>query len=359
LVSTTINEKKHEVVMDTHNQSRRARATNPLVSVVIPTRGRSEIVCRAVRSALDQTFRSVEVIVVVDGEDPVTVRALESLGDSRVQILALVESQGGSEARNIGVRAARGNWIAFLDDDDEWLPHKLEEQVRVGRSETGQSVLITCRRFNREPGQPDEIAPWRLPWPNEDISEYMFCPSDGRRQTSGPQTSGYLGTRKLFFDLPFTPGLKCHQDWDWYLRAMRHESTVSRMLEEPLYIMHKERERPSMTQQARWETSLNWANSRKNLMTQRAFKSFLIHDCMYRCEITRGRLWVFQKLLAACRASGDLGIGDVLAAAKWYLFRPALRLRLRGFTKRLRAVRSASFVNRTAAGRPRTQESQG
>jgi hypothetical protein len=195
-----------------------------------------------------------------------------------------------------------------------------------------------------------------LPWPGEDISEYMFCPSDGRRQTSGPQTSGFLGTRKLFIDLPFTRGLKCHQDWDWYLRAMRHEGNLSRMLEEPLYVMHKEQRRPSMTQQARWEISLAWANSRKDQITPRAFKCFLIHDCMYRCDITRGRFRVFQRLLAACRDRGDLRAGDVLAAIKWYFFRPALRLRLRDLTKRMRAMRSAGVQHRTSSGQPATQE---
>ncbi len=102
-----------------------------LVSAVIPTRGRPELLRRAVRSALAQTLREIEVVVVIDGEDSATKRALQELAheDGRVRVVALATSVGGSDARNRGVDAASGEWIAFLDDDDEWLPGKLQAQI--------------------------------------------------------------------------------------------------------------------------------------------------------------------------------------------------------------------------------------
>ena len=83
----------------------------PLVSAVIPTRNRPLLVCRAVRSALDQTFGAIEVVVVVDGPDPETEKALNSIADSRLRMIALPNNVGGGEARNVGVRAAKGNTL--------------------------------------------------------------------------------------------------------------------------------------------------------------------------------------------------------------------------------------------------------
>src|SRR5687768_2514241 len=92
---------------------------NPAVSVVIPTRARPELVRRAVRSALDQTLRDIEVVVVVDGPDPPTRQTLADIDDSRLRVVELAERGGAPAARNAGVRHARGRWTALLDDDDE------------------------------------------------------------------------------------------------------------------------------------------------------------------------------------------------------------------------------------------------
>jgi glycosyltransferase involved in cell wall biosynthesis len=104
-----------------------------LVSAVIPTRGRPDMVLRAARSALSQTLREMEVVVVLDGKDSATESVLEKLAktDVRFRFIVLGASVGGSDARNRGVECARGQWVAFLDDDDEWLPGKLEAQYEL------------------------------------------------------------------------------------------------------------------------------------------------------------------------------------------------------------------------------------
>ena len=94
----------------------------PVVSAVIPTRNRPELLCRAVRSVLSQTIRDIECIVVIDGPDMATVNALREIADARLSVMELPENVGGCEARNLGARAAKGEWVALLDDDDEWLP---------------------------------------------------------------------------------------------------------------------------------------------------------------------------------------------------------------------------------------------
>jgi glycosyltransferase involved in cell wall biosynthesis len=313
------------------------RAMEPLVSAVIPTRNRPVLVRRAVMSALNQSYSNLEVVVVVDGLDPITVEELQALAEPRLRVIALTENVGGSEARNIGVRESRGEWIALLDDDDEWFCDKIARQMSARPEGGPRHCLIACRCVARNQSEADVVVPRRFPEVNEDVSEYMFYSSDGQHHACGPQTSGYVGTRELFLDVPFAKGLPCHQDWDWYLRAMRDEATVAVMMEEPLYILHVETQRPRMTQVARWQLSLEWVESRRALFTPRAYTSFLINECMYRCDERRNRAQVFRELLSRCRKSASFSIGDLLMLVKWYVFRPSRRMALRGFIKRVRA----------------------
>jgi glycosyltransferase involved in cell wall biosynthesis len=108
----------------------------PLVSVVIPTFNRGRQVEAALRSVLAQTYPEFEVIVVDDGSTDGTGHALQTLisqedCNSRRVRYFFRRNQGQSAARNMGIEKARGEWVAFLDSDDIWLPEKLEWQVRA------------------------------------------------------------------------------------------------------------------------------------------------------------------------------------------------------------------------------------
>jgi glycosyltransferase involved in cell wall biosynthesis len=101
----------------------------PLVSVIIPTYNRADTVRRSIDSALEQTYRPIEVIVVDDGSTDATREVLVGYGD---RIRPIYQANGGpSVARNTGVAAARGEFIAFLDSDDTWKPAKIDRQVRL------------------------------------------------------------------------------------------------------------------------------------------------------------------------------------------------------------------------------------
>lgn len=103
----------------------------PLVSVIIPTHNRAEMLNRAIRSVLNQTFEDFEMIVVSDGSKDNTEQVVKSFDDSRIRFLKHETLRGASAARNTGLRAAQGEYIAFLDDDDEWMANKLEVQTPV------------------------------------------------------------------------------------------------------------------------------------------------------------------------------------------------------------------------------------
>src|SRR3712207_3634410 len=101
--------------------------TTPLLSVVIPTWNRARLVCEAVASALAQGAEgSVEVVVVDDGSTDGTCDALASRFGDSVRVLRTEGRRGPGAARNLGVRASRGELIGFLDSDDLWLEGKLD-----------------------------------------------------------------------------------------------------------------------------------------------------------------------------------------------------------------------------------------
>jgi glycosyltransferase involved in cell wall biosynthesis len=102
----------------------------PDVSTVIPTRDRAGLLARTLRSALSQRGVDLEVIVVDDGSTDDTANVVRSADDPRVRLIDHDRAAGVSTARNSGIEAARGTWIAFLDDDDLWAPTKLARQLR-------------------------------------------------------------------------------------------------------------------------------------------------------------------------------------------------------------------------------------
>ncbi|HTS19485.1 MAG TPA: glycosyltransferase family A protein [Verrucomicrobiae bacterium] len=121
----------------------------PSVSVIIPTFNRERCVGRAVDSVLAQTFQDIEVIVVDDGSTDSTTNVLSRFGN-RIRLIRQ-ENRGVSSARNTGIRAASGKWLAFLDSDDEWHPRKLERQVDCLNRSSAEVCFTRCVRKGGEP----------------------------------------------------------------------------------------------------------------------------------------------------------------------------------------------------------------
>jgi glycosyltransferase involved in cell wall biosynthesis len=121
----------------------------PEVSVIIPTYNRVNLLNRAINSVLTQTFSDFELIVVDDSSEDNTKTFVETLKDLRIRYICHDKNRGAAAARNTGIRMSKGEYIAFLDSDDEWLPEKLEKQIskfeesdyKVGVVYSGLSVF--------------------------------------------------------------------------------------------------------------------------------------------------------------------------------------------------------------------------
>jgi glycosyltransferase involved in cell wall biosynthesis len=131
------------------HQGTNAEANRPAISVIIPAYNAAATIETAVRSALDQTYPAAEVIVVDDGSTDATAE-LVSRNHPGVRLLRQ-ENRGCGQARNTGARAATGEWLAFLDADDAWLPQKLERQAA---HTAGPGVAVVSARSRKKSGEP-------------------------------------------------------------------------------------------------------------------------------------------------------------------------------------------------------------
>lgn len=183
----------------------------PSVSVVIPARDAEETLANAVRSALGQTHSPLEVIVVDDCSTDRTADIAASFGNDRVRFAKLDVHSGAAAARNAGIEIARGEWIAFLDADDEWLPEKLEKQVLLTRPDT---TLISCASNEFSPEGKDlgdtcgglAIATGREAWKSLLAANFVSTPTVLARRSDLLALEG------------FDSSLKVGEDQDMWIR---------------------------------------------------------------------------------------------------------------------------------------------
>ena len=120
----------------------------PLISVVIPTLDRPELAQGAIKNVLDQSYDNLEVIVVEDGSTSTVDEFISGLGDNRVIYASHETNRGLGATRNTGMSLAKGEYIAFLDDDDRWLENKIRLQVDIMKKCGNNKTMVYC--FNTQ-----------------------------------------------------------------------------------------------------------------------------------------------------------------------------------------------------------------
>jgi glycosyltransferase involved in cell wall biosynthesis len=184
------------------------------VSVIVPTRNRSALLAMTLRSVLRQRDVDLEVIVVDEASTDDTPAMLAALGDARVRVIRHETPHGVSSARNRGAADARGEWLAFLDDDDLWAPDKLGRQLYAALANgcdwvyTGAVVIDTEHRIVRvqRPLPPDTIVTALL--------RYDAIPGGGSNVVVRRTTWRRTG--------PFDTRLRNTEDWEMWIRLAKH-----------------------------------------------------------------------------------------------------------------------------------------
>ena len=207
------------------------REKEPFVSVILPTHNRYTELGKAMQSVLDQTYDKLELIVVSDGSTDETERVVKDFSDARVRFIRSEKNGGLAYARNMGIREAHYDLIAFHDDDDLWRPEKLEKQVKTLLDAGEGTGFCYCEmKFIRLDGKTVLYVP-RREISTVRKSGYLY-PELLRRNFIGGPT---LLVRKECFDTLgfFDERLAIFEDWDMVLRLSKKYDAA--FVPEPLY----------------------------------------------------------------------------------------------------------------------------
>ncbi|MEM6400040.1 MAG: glycosyltransferase family 2 protein, partial [Cyanobacteria bacterium P01_D01_bin.116] len=276
--------------------------------------------------------QNIEVIVVIDGIDKDTSLTLGEIDDSRLQIIELSINQGACFARDFGSKSAIAEWVAFLDDDDEWIPQKLELQLVAAKASDYKFPIISNYLIAKTP-QGESIWPRRLPKKSEPISEYLFVRNSLFMGEGLIQTSTLLTKKELLQKVPFDNHLKKHQDWDWILRAISIEGAGLEFVPKILSIWNLEGTGRSLSKSFSWESSLNWIQNRRNLVTPRAYSSFILAEVSARAAAAGDSLAILLLLYEAFQF-GQPESTDIFLCLGMWIFPPNIRGKLRNILKR-------------------------
>ena len=185
------------------------------VSVVIPVYNRTVELRRAVRSVLAQTHADLELLVVDDASTEDIAGAIEDIADPRLRLIRKPVNAGAAAARNTGIQAATGRWIAFLDSDDEWLPNKLELQLKR-LADRPANARICCSGYVILHAQEHSRAREFRPSDWHGTAKQLVW---GCNLSPG---STLMAERASFDEIGlFDVTLRRFEDWDWLLRYLR------------------------------------------------------------------------------------------------------------------------------------------
>jgi glycosyltransferase involved in cell wall biosynthesis len=189
----------------------------PLISVVVPTHNRPEMLAEALASVRAQTFTDYEIIVVSNGENA-EMRHRSHVASTRAAARYFALSEGNvSAARNFAIDQAKGEWVAFLDDDDIWLPEKLERQIEAARRSGADMVVCGCIEFDTD-GHESLCRQRRIPagWTHHKAlchGRWMALPSAVILRKSAIQAAG-----------GFNPEIRIFEDGDLWRRISWNHS---------------------------------------------------------------------------------------------------------------------------------------
>lgn len=262
----------------------------PLVSVVIPNHNRLFELERSLKSVLGQTYGNLEIIIVDDNSVNIEsiVGMLNSIDDSRIVLVRHTENKGGGAARNSGIVASRGEYIAFLDSDDEWKSTKIEKQLEILSNSSTEDAVVFCKsEFISD--KRTYVMPRRGIEDSERVCDYLFV-NDGCMATPTLLVSSKLAKKLLF-----NPDLRRHQDFDFLLRIGGSGARFY-FIPNVLVIVHRENDRGHISRE--WNPALTekFANDYRGYFSTKAYNNFLFINLINTTAICKSKLHSIRML---------------------------------------------------------------
>jgi glycosyltransferase involved in cell wall biosynthesis len=196
----------------------------PLLSVIIPTRNRADRLRGAVASVIRQTLTDLEIVVVDDGSSDETPAVLEEMAneDARVRPIRRRESGGAPAARNEGIRASTGEFLAFLDDDDRWFPNKAEVQIEYLRAHPNVGIASCHHEVVTEADDGGAKRAIKFRGPTRYSSHALLWAN-----FPGGCSFGMVRRSSYSDDLRFDEALSACQDWDFWIRYSKEAAVAT------------------------------------------------------------------------------------------------------------------------------------
>ena len=276
----------------------------PLVSVIIPTFNRANFIARAVTDALKQSYHNIEVIVVDDASTDLTSAVVQDIDDPRVNYLRLEQNSGPSTARNRGVNLAQGEFIAFLDSDDEWDERKIELQLDAIRKQQNPYHIVCYTQASVIENDGSYLLPTRGIAKDEPVGDYVLCGNDGLIQTSSIMMS-----RKLAISYPFPTDQTTFEDWDLFLR-LDNDDVKWLYLDQPLINWYNDAREDRLTS-SQHDGSV-WLDEHKLYLSEKARYAFSLKGIVYPLMRSRQKKLYCLKLLFLAFLGNEIPIAQFL-----------------------------------------------
>jgi glycosyltransferase involved in cell wall biosynthesis len=234
--------------------------SKPLVSAIIPAYNRPRQTQRAIDSVSEQTYPSIELVLVDDGSES-SLRDELTLPGPAVENVVVREhekNRGGNVARNTGIENASGEYLAFLDSDDEWHPEKIQRQMERLTSNEAYVSYTGIKQLNMD----GDVNAIKTATHADGILDELV-----KGNSIGTFSSVVVEADAVDRSGKPNPNMPCWQDWEWYLR-MAAEGLKFDAVEDPLTIRHNEGEQISRTYAPKRDEAYPVIKSQiKNLVT--------------------------------------------------------------------------------------------
>ena len=239
-----------------------------LISVIIPYYNNCKEIKRSLSSVLAQTYQDFEIILINDASPDWEegLPLINALNDKRLKIISHITNKNGAAARNTGIKVANGEFIAFLDADDEWLPIHLENLLAVQKEYNAELVYSSCTVHGSNDFK--YTLPKHSIGRSKNLGEYIFC------------ENGFIATPSLLIKRTtaqkayFNEKLLRHQDYDFLLR-LENSGVVFFWSEEPTVIVHWENN-DTNKKGGTWQYSEKWFKEYKKYLSSKARTYFIL-----------------------------------------------------------------------------------
>jgi glycosyltransferase involved in cell wall biosynthesis len=266
---------------------------NPKVSIVIPTYNRANFLPRAIKSALSQTYRNIEIIIVDDNSKDKTEEIVKYYNDPRIRYIVHKCNLGPSAARNTGIKNSKGKYIAFLDSDDEWFLEKISCQMNIFQKKDSKCGIVCTGGYiikdNKKTVRVKSIS----------LSPNSFYRKILLENTVG--TSTVLVKKECFEKVGlFDESLKNCEDWDMWIRIAKYYKFIFIKLPLIKYYIHSGQQSENMLAKvsARKRILFKYQEELKNRKIVYSHHYYKIGNlCCLSGKIREGRKYLFKGIL--------------------------------------------------------------